>query len=169
MPRKPASMYREIRGQPYTRKEYMGGVPGLRIAQFDIGDLKTDFPQEVHLLAKEQCQIRHTALEAARINANRYLQAKLGTAYRLKLRLYPHNVLRENKIATGAGADRISQGMRGAFGMPVSTAARVHPGVKLMTVYTNVEHAAHAKESLRKAGMKLPTPVRILVDAPKKK
>src|SRR3972149_10068551 len=124
MPRKPNSMYREIRGMAYTRKEYMGGVPGLRIAQFDIGDLKTDFPVQVHLVAKEQCQIRHTALEAARINANRYLQAKVGNAYHLKLRLYPHNILRENKIATGAGADRISQGMRAAFGRPAGTAAR---------------------------------------------
>ena len=168
MPRKPASMYREIRGAAYTRKEYMPGVPGLRIAQFDIGDLKTDFPVQVHLVAKEQCQMRHTALEAARVTANRYLSAKIGTAYRLKLRLYPHNVLRENKIATGAGADRISQGMRGAFGLPVSTAARVQPGVKVMTVFTNPEHALVAKEALRKAGMKLPTPVRLIIDAPRK-
>jgi len=168
MPRKPASMYREIRGQAYTRKEYMGGVPGIRIAQFDIGDLTTDFPQQVHLLVKEMCQIRHTAMEAARINANRYLQSKVGTAYHLKLRLYPHNVLRENKIATGAGADRISQGMRRAFGLPVSTAARVKPGTKLITIYTFPANVAHAKEALRKAGMKLPTPVKIVVDAPRK-
>ena len=164
MPRKPASMYREIRGAAYTRKEYMPGVPGLRIAQFDIGDLKTDFPVQVHLVAKEQCQIRHTALEAARINANRYLQAKVGNAYHLKLRLYPHNILRENKIATGAGADRISQGMRGAFGSPVSQAARVHPGMKVMTVFTQRDHIPHAKEALRKAGMKLPTPNRLIVE-----
>ena len=164
MPRKPNSMYREIRGMAYTRKEYMGGVPGIRIAQFDIGDLKTDFPVQVHLVAKEQCQMRHTALEAARVTANRYLQAKLGNAYRLKLRLYPHNILRENKIATGAGADRISQGMRGAFGTPVSQAARVHPGMKVMTVFTQRDHIPHAKEALRKAGMKLPTPNRLIVE-----
>ena len=164
MPRKPNSMYREIRGMAYTRKEYMGGVPGIRIAQFDIGDLKTDFPVQVHLVAKEQCQMRHTALEAARVTANRYLQAKLGNAYRLKLRLYPHNILRENKIATGAGADRISQGMRGAFGTPVSQAARVHPGMKVMTVFTQRDHISLAKEALRKAGMKLPTPNRLIVE-----
>ena len=38
---------------------------------------------------------------------------------------YPHHVLRENKQATGAGADRVSQGMRCAFGKNVGTAARV--------------------------------------------
>lgn len=164
MPRKPNVMYREIRGQAYTRKEYMGGIPQIRISQFEAGDLQTDFPVQVHLLSKEMCQMRHTALEAARITANRYLQAKISTSYRLKLRLYPHNILRENKIATGAGADRISQGMRGAFGLPVSQAARVHPGMKVFTVHTYKEHIPHAKEALRKAGMKLPSPIRIVIE-----
>ena len=169
MTRKPASMYREIRGQAYTRKEYMGGVPWHRISQFDIGDLRSEFPVKVHLLAEEQCQIRHIALEAARISANRYIAAKAGTAYHLKLRVYPHNVLRENKIATGAGADRISEGMRAAFGSPTSTAARVHPGTKIFTISTTEEHVADAKEALRKGGMKLPTPWRLLIERPKKK
>src|SRR2546422_808685 len=49
MTRKPGSMYREIRGQAYARKEYMGGVPGIRISQFDIGDPRTKFPVKIHL------------------------------------------------------------------------------------------------------------------------
>src|SRR6266700_3901738 len=53
MTRKPGSMYREIRGQAYTRKEYMGGVPGIRISQFDIGDLRATFPVKIHLVARE--------------------------------------------------------------------------------------------------------------------
>ena len=36
---------------------------------------------------------------------------------------YPHQILRENKQATGAGADRVSQGMRLSFGKNVGTAA----------------------------------------------
>jgi len=31
MSRKPGSMYREIKGQAYCRREYMGGVPASRI------------------------------------------------------------------------------------------------------------------------------------------
>ena len=127
MTRKPASMYREIRGQAYTQRKYMGGVPASRISQFDIGDLRAHFPVKLHLVAKEQCQIRHIALEAARVSLNRYIAKKAGNSYHLKLRVYPHNVLRENKIATGAGADRISEGMRAAFGQPVGMAALVHP------------------------------------------
>ena len=169
MPRKPNSMYREIRGQAYTRKEYMGGIPQVRIGQWDIGDLRTKFPVKLHLVAQEQCQIRHIALEAARISANRYIAKKAGNAYHLKLRLFPHNVLRENKIATGAGADRISEGMRAAFGGAVGLAARVHPGTKVMTIETTAEHVGEAKIALRKAGVKLPTPWRIVIETPKAK
>jgi len=158
MVRKPNSMYREIRGQAYTRKEYMGGIPAIRISQFDAGDLKTLFSMRLHLVADEQCQIRHIALEAARIAATRYIQKKAGTAFHLKLRLYPHNVLRQNKIATGAGADRISQGMRAAFGTPIGLAARVQPGTKVLTLETTEANVVHAKVALRKAGSKLPTP-----------
>ncbi len=169
MTRKPGSMYREIRGQAYARKEYMGGVPGIRISQFDIGDLRTAFPVKIHLVAREQCQIRHIALESARISANRYIAKKAGNAYHLKLRLYPHNVLRENKIATGAGADRISEGMRAAFGAPVGTAARVKPGTKVFTISTTEDHVDDAKEALRKGGVKLPTPWRLVIERPAKK
>ena len=169
MTRKPGSMYREIRGQAYAQKRYMGGVPGIRISQFDIGDLRTKFPVHVHLIAEEQCQIRHIALEAARISANRYIVKKAGNAYHLKLRVYPHNVLRENKIATGAGADRISEGMRAAFGGAVGTAARVHPGVKIFTISTTEEHVDDAKEALRKGGVKLPTPWRIEIEREEQK
>ena len=158
MVRKPNSMYHEIRGQAYTRKEYMGGTPAIRISQFDVGDLKSKFPVKLHLVADEQCQIRHIAFEAARVAATRYIQKKAGNAFHLKLRLYPHNVLRENKIATGAGADRISEGMRAAFGSPAGLAARVHPGTKVFTIETTPANVAHAKEALRKAGSKLPTP-----------
>src|SRR2546427_8719308 len=144
MPRKPNSMYREIRGQAYTRKEYMGGIPQVRIGQWDIGDLRTKFPVKLHLVAEEQCQIRHIALEAARISANRYISKKVGNAYHLKLRLFPHNVLRENKIATGAGADRISEGIRAAFGAPVGTAARVNPGTNVFTSSRPEDHVDDA-------------------------
>jgi len=169
MPRKPNSMYREIRGQAYTRKEYMGGIPQNRIGQWDIGDLRTKFPVKLHLIAEEQCQIRHIALEAARISANRYISKKAGNSYHLKLRLFPHNVLRENKIATGAGADRISEGMRAAFGGAVGLAARVQPGTKILSIETTPEHVAEAKIALRKAGVKLPTPWRIMIETPKAK
>jgi len=151
-------MYREIRGQAYTRREYMGGVPASRITQFEHGT-KGDYPVRICLRAKESCQIRHIALESARISANRYLAKRVGTGnYFLKILVYPHNVLRENKIATGAGADRISDGMRGAFGKAIGIAARVDRNQALIIVETHPNFFRQAKESLRRALAKLPTP-----------
>jgi len=164
MVRKPAKMYREPKGQAYTRREYMGGIPPSRITQFDLGNLKADFPVSVSLIAKESCQIRHIALEAARISANRYIQRMAGRNYHLKIRVQPHHVLRENKVAVGAGADRISDGMRGAFGTAVGTAARVKRGQKIMTLRTTKENLEAAKRALTKAGKKLPTPCRVVLD-----
>jgi len=161
---KPAKMYRRFK-RPYTRREYMGGVPGSHIVSFDMGNLTEEFPVSISLIAKEQCQVRHNALEAARITANRYLLREAGrTNFHLKLRVYPHQVLRENKQATGAGADRVSSGMRHAFGKLVGTAARVHAGQRVFTVSVRPQQFQHAKESMRRAGYKLPTPVRIVID-----
>jgi large subunit ribosomal protein L10e len=163
MTRKPAKMYREIRGQAYTHKEYIGGVPGSKVIHYDMGNLKEDFPFALSLVAEESCQIRHIALEAARITANKYLMNELGKqSYHLKLRVYPHNVLRENKQAVGAGADRVSQGMRNSFGKPVGTAARVKHGQEIFTVSGDQAQASSMKEALRRAKNKLPTPCRIV-------
>ena len=162
MPRKPGSMYRYVRGKPSTRREYMGGIPASRITQFVLGNKKTDFPVQLSLVANEKCQVRHNALESARITVNRAMEKKVGTAnYRIRIRVYPHNVLRENKQATGAGADRVSQGMRASYGKTVGTAAQVKPDQTIITVETFEQNITHAKNALRKAGMKIPSPCKI--------
>ncbi|NPE28156.1 50S ribosomal protein L16 [Methanococcoides sp. SA1] len=165
MVRKPASMYRNVKSRSFTRRKYMGGVPGSQVIHFDMGNKTAEFPIKITLLADERCQIRHTALEAARITANRAMTTAAGrSGFHMKLRVYPHEVLRENKQATGAGADRVSSGMRAAYGKNVSTAARVSARQKIFTISVNKEHFAIAKDSLRRAGQKLPTPVTIVVD-----
>jgi large subunit ribosomal protein L10e len=157
-------MYRQVKSQSYTRKEYMGGVPHSRISQFEMGNKKGEFPVEMILIAESACQIKHTAIEAARIAANRYIQKCAGNlGYFLKINTYPHEVLRENKMASGAGADRISSGMRGAFGKAVGTAARVKSGQTLMTLRVNRAHFYEAKKALWKAGLKVPTVCRVEV------
>ncbi len=165
MARKPSRMYRQIRGQAYTRRKYMGGVPATRITQFDLGNVTGEFPIVITVLAEEPCQIRHTALEACRRALNRYVEKKVGPAnYHIKVRVYPHNVLRENKQATGAGADRVSMGMRAAFGKAVGTAARVSKGQPLLTIRTTKEGFPGMKEGLRRGRMKLPTPTRVVFE-----
>ena len=164
MSRKPGSMYRYVRGKPSTRREYMGGVPASRITQFVLGNKTGEFPLQISLSAIEKCQVRHNALESARITVNRALEKKIGSAnFRARIRVYPHVVLRENKQATGAGADRVSQGMRSAYGKIVSTAAEVKPNQIIITVETTEAFIEQAKNALRKAGMKIPSPCKVTV------
>ena len=164
MVRKPAKMYRSISKKAYTRREYMGGVPGSKIVQFEMGNLSQEFPTEVDLVVEEACQIRHSALEAARITVNRRLMKEVGRSnFHFKVRVFPHHVLRENKQATGAGADRVSEGMRLAFGKAVGTAARVDPNQKIMTVYSTPQYLDKIKDALSHGGHKLPTPSHLKV------
>ena len=154
MARKPGSMYRYVRGKPSTRKEYMGGIPNPRITQFVLGNKTDKFPVQLSLTANEKCMIRHNALESARITVNRAMEKKVGTQnYRVQIRVYPHVVIRENKQATGAGADRVSQGMRAAYGKNVGTAAEVKADQIIMIIETHKQHIQSAKEALRKAAV----------------
>ncbi|MDY6774609.1 MAG: 50S ribosomal protein L16 [Halobacteria archaeon] len=165
---KPGSMYRDIEGMAYTRTEYIDGIPGSKITQFNMGDVSADddeYPVAVTLVADEACQIRHSALESARVAANRNMIKELGEeGYKMRLRVHPHQVLRENKQATGAGADRVSDGMRQSFGRPVGTAARVDVGQKIFTARVVEADFDVAKDSLRRAYTKLPGPYSVVID-----
>jgi len=163
MTRKPARMYRKIEGQVYTRQEYMGGIPTCRVTQFDTGNLHEEFPVSLSLGTDEAAQVRDVALEAARVSAVRVLEKAAPNGYHLKVRRYPHQILREHKMAMGAGADRISDGMRRAFGKTVGHAVRAEIGAELLTIYTSEAHIVDAKEALRKASHKLPIPTRVIV------
>ena len=164
MARKPARMFRRLE-RPYTRHEYIDGIPGIRLRQFEMGNRSATFPVKMSLVAKEAVQIRYTALEAARIAANKFISRKVGSSnFKLKVRIYPHHVLREHRMAVGAGADRISQGMRAAFGKPIGRAARVFPGTAILTLWVKPEHFEFGKDALRRAAMKMPTPCKIVVE-----
>jgi len=67
-------------------------------------------------------------------------------------------------MATGAGADRVQDGMRKAFGKPVSNVALVKANQKVLTIKTNKKNFKDAKEALRRAAMKFPVPCRVVVD-----
>ncbi len=149
----------------YTRKDYIRKIPGSRIVQYDMGNLSAEFPVTVTLAVKEPAQISHNALEAARIASNRYMQRRSGRmGYQLKIRVYPHHIVRENPMATGAGADRVQDGMRKAFGKPVSSVALVKANQKVLTIKTNKKNFKDAKEALRRAAMKFPVTCKIVID-----
>jgi len=147
---------------PYTRREYIDGIPDPKIRKFTHGNPSRRFQYELVLVAKKAGQVRHNALEAARVATNKYLETKLGRAnYFFRVVPYPHHVLRENKMIFGAGADRLQDGMRLAFGKPVGTAAQVWPGSAVLLVRVDEAGVEVAKEALRRGGDKLPVPCRI--------
>lgn len=166
---RPGRCYRKFQ-RPYTRqsqrkprKGYVKGVPKPKITEFELGT-KGDYKNKILLLAKREVQIRHNALESARIAAVQTLEKNIGkgATYFLKVRVFPHQVLRENALATGAGADRFQQGMRQSFGKPIGTAARVRVGQPVMEIRTN--NVDVGKMALKKASYKLPTPCKIVVE-----
>jgi large subunit ribosomal protein L10e len=159
-----AHNYRAVKGQPYTRKKFVRGFPPPKITKFTMGDTKSKFEYEAKLLALEKVQIRHNALEAARIATNRYLGKKLSENYCFRVRPYPHAILRENKMIFGAHADRLQDGMRRSFGKPIGTAARVKPKQVIMTVDVNADGVQAAKEALKRGSSKLPIPCKIIVE-----
>jgi large subunit ribosomal protein L10e len=159
-----AKNYRAVKGQNYTRREFVKGFPQPKITKFTMGDTKTDFEYEGKLISLESAQVRHNALEAARIATNRLLMEKLVNNYQLQVYPYPHTILRENKMIFGAHADRLQDGMRRSFGKPIGTAARVRPGQTIISVFVNHENVDLMKECLKRGSAKLPMPCRIVIE-----
>jgi len=155
--------YRIPSGMPTVRKDYLPGAPNPRIAKFSVGNAKGDYDYKLQLVAKARCQIRHNALEAARVAANKKL-AKIGEdRYFLQVKVYPHVILRENKMIATAGADRLQEGMRKAYGKPVGLAARVEDGTVLLEVSVYANDVGVAKEALKGAASKLPVETSIAI------
>lgn len=154
--------------RPYTRiskykqQSYVKARPHLSIARFEQGDPNGKFDTILHLVSQDDVQCRHNALESARQTSNRVLEGSLSkSGYYLKLRKYPFHVLRENAMATGAGADRMSQGMTLSFGKPISMAAQFFKGDIIFELRVNRKDIKLAKLALTRANCKLPCRTRI--------
>lgn len=130
-----------------------------------MGDTKTKYAHRVSLLSENAVQIRHNALEAARVAANKVLADGLGeTGYVLNLLVYPHVILRENRMIATAGADRLQEGMRRSFGKPSSRAARVKANQAILSIDVNESALQYAKNALKISAGKLPTTCRIAIE-----
>ena len=165
MAKRPGHCYRECDRPAFVRKKYIHRQPASRIVSFDMGNNGGDFEVELSLIGLERCQIRHQALEAARIASNRDMTKNVGRAnYHLRVRVKPYHYLRENKMISGAGADRVQDGMRKSWGKTIGIAARVKPRQALITVRTNRQFIKQTMVALKKAAPKIPTPCKIVFD-----
>lgn len=145
-----------MKQMPYTRKEYISRIPQVRVSKFKLGKAE-DFEAVFRLRVKKPALIKQEALEAARVAANKILETELGeTGYVLRLIPYPHVVLREHKMLTMAGADRLSKGMKKAYGKPTTLAAKIEAGEPIMEVFSSLQHENTVKKSLKTASSKIP-------------
>ena len=158
--------------------------PKIRI--FDLGRKRAsvdDFSFCCHLVSDEYEQLSSEALEAARICANKYVTKTAGKdSFHLRVRVHPFHVLRINKMLSCAGADRcvhhyykgmrfshssimcrLQTGMRGAWGKPYGTVARVNIGQIILSIRCKDSNAAVIQEALRRARYKFPGRQKIIV------
>src|SRR3989344_7653916 len=103
--------YRKLE-RPYTRtskykkKAFVRVTPHIAVVRFDNGNLSKKFQYTLSLHSKSGLQIRDNALESARQTSTKLLESNLGqTGFHMKVKTYPFHVLRENPLASGAGAD----------------------------------------------------------------
>ncbi len=156
------SAYRRVK-RPYTRfskykkLSYVRARPVNRIVRYNMGALTKNFEFTVELISKSTLQIRDMAIESARLSSNRLLEGTVGKGnYKMMIYPYPHHVMRENPLASGAGADRMSTGMKKAFGKPIGVAAQIKRGQRIMSIQVNKEFLEVAKTAMKKASYKLP-------------
>ena len=170
---RPARCYRTVK-RPYTRvsqrkprKGYVKAVPETKIHVFITGDRIKQFDKTFYLISKSHIQIRHNAFEAARIATSRFLDKTMGVNnYYLRFLVYPHHIMRENAMATGAGADRYQSGMRLAFGRPAGRAAQVKVDQRLIELRIVANFVPDAKKALKLASSKFPTVCQVIEGLP---
>jgi len=148
------------------RKNFVGGIPGLKIRQFHMGTGDRPYTHVVHYVTAEKVQIRDNALESIRTTITRQLTKKLTVNnYFMKLRVYPQFFLRENKQAQGAHADRIQQGMSQCpFGKVIGAASRVRVNQKILSVLVDEANVPTVVGILDKCDAKVPGRMKVVVE-----
>merc|ERR1739838_712626 len=160
MGRRPSRCYRYQKNKPYPKSRFDRGVPDAKIRMYDCGSKKKRhdvFPACVHLVCYEKEQLTSEALEASRIAANKYMLVNVGREnFHLRIRVHPWHVVRINKMLSCAGADRLQQGMRGAFGKALCKSARVAIGQCLLSIRCPLDKVPNAQTALKFASAKYP-------------
>jgi large subunit ribosomal protein L10e len=159
------------------RRSYIKTAPALKIRQFNMGNPIPAYTAIADVYVTEDLHLRDNAIESARIAINRKLVKELGKeGFFMKIRAYPNNILRENKQAQGAGADRVSQGMSLSFGAPIGRSARFKKGQPVFSVLFMMPQKEIVKNAMMRAkakfscsvGVKIHTDLKSIGTLPKK-
>ena len=160
---RPAHCIRNLSKRPWTRfsrkkpyKSYIKAMPHHDLVVYRMGDRKGKYDLITHLRENDDgVVLRDNAMESARQAANKYLEKIIPGQYYFIVRVYPHHIIRENKMISGAGADRLQKGMRQSFGRPTDCAARINYGTDLFTVHTFKQNEGHVATAFKRATRKL--------------
>ncbi len=137
------------------RRSYIKSMPHKDLNQFRMGTKKDNYTMEVRMVCQQDILLRDNCLESARQSANKHLEKTMPANYYFLISPYPHHVIRENKMISGAGADRLQKGMRKSFGRPTDRAARISRGQTVFTITTYTPNLANVKIAIKRATMKL--------------
>lgn len=161
---RPARTCRSLEKAPWARyskkkprKSFVKSMPHLSLLVYKMGkeDKNHDMTADLVLASEGGIQLRDNTLESARQAANKYLEKVLMNGFSFHVLVYPHNVIRENKMIAGAGADRLQKGMRQAYGRPTDRAARITTGQRIFSVRSMRVNEPHVREAYRRACSKL--------------
>lgn len=172
-----ASTYSKKYARPYTRnsrrknRAYIKTIPHVKVAKYNLGDQKAyqsgQHKYFVRLIADQDIQIRDTALEAGRMHVHKILEEKSLGMYFFVVKVHPHHLLRNNKTAAGAGADRMSTGMSHSFGAVEGRAAIVKKGNQIFMVSCMNEATARvARAAFETIRAKMPCATKISFEMP---
>jgi len=175
-----ATAYSKKKVVPYTRvskkrqKSFIKTVPQQKIVKFTMGKEslfhKGRFPYCLTMVSEEKCQIRHNAFEACRQFINKKIDKEFGGQYMFKVIPFPHHIQRENKMLTGAGADRMQTGMQLAYGKSVGKAAIVKKDSKIFVVAVQNPKAVNfVRKVFKQIKSKLPCKVKLVYEDNSKK
>jgi len=168
-----ASSYSKKKVRPYTRKaktqkkSYIKQIPHNKIVKYNMGNVQAHnqgkFKNQLRLISTEKVQIRDNSLESCRQLLNKSLDKKIPGKFYFEVRIYPHHILRNNKTAAGAGADRLSTGMSHSFGATEGRAAIVNPMKDIFLVsLENEVDVKFAREVMSMVKAKLPCKTKII-------
>ncbi|MDP2628833.1 MAG: 50S ribosomal protein L16 [Nanoarchaeota archaeon] len=167
-----ASAYSKKIVVPFTRtskkktKSFIKTVPPQKIVKFTMGNTQLfqngKLPIQMNVVSDENAQIRHNALEACRQYLNKKLDKELSGQYLFKVVPYPHHIQRENRMLTGAGADRMQTGMQLSFGKTTGKAVIAKQGTKIFFIAVENQKAEQfVRKTINQLRSKLPCRIKI--------
>jgi len=145
------------------RKSFVKSMPHNSLQVTSMGKQAGYYTIQVDLVATRPIQVRDNALESARQTINKLLENTIPQKYHFFIRTLPLQVIREVKMAFGAGADRIQKGMKHAWGRPSDRAARLKKGSIVFSVRANPQDIPVVKAAYKRAKNKMPGSFRVVV------